>query len=186
MRGNGSDWDRVLVAVAPCGGVKRTMRIAAFTPEHVEAARAEILAGGDRAVEMTWDEALALPQWSDPSIRPYDDMSVGAVARRYDEARERIRGNIAAGRISASMSGIDSYPAPWAELDMRNEYERSIVEHALSWDGTRHTFWRAAPEIHADGARDDTAAVQAMIDGKAVRGMGLRAMRTADREWRRR
>lgn len=32
------------------------------------------------------------------------------------------------------------------------------------------TCWHAAPEIHADGARDDTAAVQAMISGKAVRG----------------
>lgn len=55
-------------------------------------------------------------------------------------AREAILAEIREGRRSASMSGIELYPKPWADLDMANDYDWHIISTNLTWNGKRHDY----------------------------------------------
>lgn len=61
------------------------------------------------------------------------------IARRYDEHREGLLGSIRAGKVSASMSGIEYYPKPWAELDLASDGDRYVISTALTWNADEHT-----------------------------------------------
>ena len=56
------------------------------------------------------------------------------IARRYDEQRNSIIEAIHNGHTSASMSGIEYYPKPWAELDVSDFGDCQIISTNLTWD----------------------------------------------------
>lgn len=62
-----------------------------------------------------------------------------AISERYDARRNEILENIRLGKSSASMSGIEYYPKPWAELDIDDPSDLYTISTALSWDGEKHT-----------------------------------------------
>lgn len=65
----------------------------------------------------------------------YKDMSVDACAKRFNESRRRILESITAGRVSASMSGIEYYIDDFENLGDRDEHAK---EMALTWNGQKH------------------------------------------------
>lgn len=66
--------------------------------------------------------------------------TLGEIAREYDGRRNKILNSIAEGKVSASMSGIEYYPKPWAELDMSNPVDAYLILTNLTWDGQRHDY----------------------------------------------
>lgn len=62
----------------------------------------------------------------------YSNMSVSACVARFIAARDRIRENIRAGRISASMSGIEHYWCPVMDLDSK---DLDALETLMRWNG---------------------------------------------------
>ncbi len=55
-------------------------------------------------------------------------MDLEQAERQYTERRNAILARINAGECSASMSGIEYYPYPWAELpEADREYYRSLA-----------------------------------------------------------
>lgn len=46
----------------------------------------------------------------------------------YDKRRQEILRRIEAGEISASMSGIEYYPKPWAELDPTKPIDALVLQ----------------------------------------------------------
>ncbi len=59
--------------------------------------------------------------------------TMGEIAERYEAKREEILRRIRDGEISASMSGIDSYPKPWSELDYASKSDRYIIQLHISY-----------------------------------------------------
>jgi hypothetical protein len=47
---------------------------------------------------------------------------------KYDEERNRIIEKIRNRECSASMSGIEYFPKPWAELDPNNSSDKFIID----------------------------------------------------------
>lgn len=64
-----------------------------------------------------------------------------AIGERYDARRAENLQAIREQRISASMSGIEHYPKPWADLDMADASDWFIISTNLTWDdeAERHT-----------------------------------------------
>lgn len=60
------------------------------------------------------------------------------IGGRYDAKRNAILANIRDGRSSASMSGIEYCPKPWADLDMTNPGDVQTISSALTWTGDHH------------------------------------------------
>jgi hypothetical protein len=73
------------------------------------------------------------------------------IAARYDARREEILQLIEDRRASASMSGIEYYPKPWAELDMSNPDDAYVISSNLTWD-------EAKQQHDYEGLRRSTAA----------------------------
>lgn len=61
--------------------------------------------------------------------------TMASIGRRYDEQREKILAALRGGETSRSMSGIEYYPKPWADLDLSIGADLYIVGVALAWDG---------------------------------------------------
>ena len=61
--------------------------------------------------------------------------TMAAIAKRYDARREAILETINSGKSSASISGIEYYPKPWAELDMASDSDLGIISASLAWSG---------------------------------------------------
>ena len=57
------------------------------------------------------------------------------VAAGYDETRNQILARVQAGKISASMSGIEYYPKPWSELDLDDPSDFNTIATEIGWNG---------------------------------------------------
>lgn len=64
--------------------------------------------------------------------------TMAQVAARYDSRREEILAAIRDKRVSASMSGIEYYEKPWAELDLSDDIDLLTINTKLTWDGEKH------------------------------------------------
>lgn len=64
------------------------------------------------------------------------DMSVPAVAARYNRGRASAMDSVAAGRVSASMSQLEHYPVSFEEL---LEHDAHTLEIEMNWNGVWHT-----------------------------------------------
>ena len=69
--------------------------------------------------------------------------TMAEIGRRYDERREATLQAIRDRKTSASMSGIEYFPKPWAELDMSDPYHLGIISMALTWDPETQQFTHA-------------------------------------------
>ena len=69
--------------------------------------------------------------------KTYEDMSVQACADRYNAQRLCVLARIKSGAISASLSGIEDYPAPFEELGDPEVVlgGAHLVKHLLTWNG---------------------------------------------------
>jgi hypothetical protein len=66
--------------------------------------------------------------------------TLAEIAERYEAERDRILTRIRNGERSASMSGIEYYPKPWAELDVTNDADLQIITVNMTWNGSAHDF----------------------------------------------
>jgi hypothetical protein len=71
--------------------------------------------------------------------------TLGEIAARYEEQRERALANVRSGEVSASMSGVEHRLKPWAELDVTNPHDLQTICTELSWNGQEHDLEAARP-----------------------------------------
>lgn len=60
--------------------------------------------------------------------------TMGDIEKRYTARRETILHS----GLSTSMSGIEYFPKPWADLNILSEGDRYIIITALTWNGEAH------------------------------------------------
>lgn len=116
------------------------------TSEHDDIISATLKDGGRIAV--TAVNHVDPPSKAEES-KMYTDMSYDACRARYEEYRRGILESIRAGRVSASMSGIEYYHKPWDALSPDSPADVETLKVAMMWNGVRHiaSDWRAVLSV---------------------------------------
>ena len=82
----------------------------------------------DTTVTVTWPKPL--PPMAEPEKT---GTTMREIAEAYDARRAEILGRIERRECSASMSGIEYYHKPWADLDMGDALDRDTIIARLTY-----------------------------------------------------